>query len=185
MDSAGVSAEALVDCVMAAGGPASDRWQSAYRDAKIRTLAETAAKVLGPSGRLPAVRLVDEAFLAGVERGDFGTGWDTGAVARDAEWIPGREWAERSSYRGREGFVEFMHSWTEDFEGLSRQLENLVDAGSDRVLGTFRQFANGRASGAPVEQEFFVLHELEGRQIVRFRVYLDRGQAFEAAGLQE
>jgi diacylglycerol kinase family enzyme len=34
--------------------------QSAYRDAKVRTLAETAAKVLGPSSRPPRVRLVDD-----------------------------------------------------------------------------------------------------------------------------
>jgi diacylglycerol kinase family enzyme len=33
---------------------------SAYRDAKARTLVETAAKVLGPSGRTPAIRLVDD-----------------------------------------------------------------------------------------------------------------------------
>lgn len=35
--------------------------QSAYRDAKIRTLAETAERVLGPSGITPALRLVDDA----------------------------------------------------------------------------------------------------------------------------
>lgn len=31
-----------------------------YRDAKVRTLAETARRVLGPSGRMPALRLVDD-----------------------------------------------------------------------------------------------------------------------------
>jgi diacylglycerol kinase family enzyme len=35
--------------------------QSAYRDAKLRTLAETAETVLGPSGKPPALRLVDDA----------------------------------------------------------------------------------------------------------------------------
>ncbi|MGZ5418514.1 MAG: diacylglycerol/lipid kinase family protein [Nocardioides sp.] len=35
--------------------------QSAYRDAKVRTLAEAAERVLGPSGEAPALRLVDEA----------------------------------------------------------------------------------------------------------------------------
>lgn len=34
---------------------------SAYRDAKIRTLVETAERVLGPSGKTPALRLVDDA----------------------------------------------------------------------------------------------------------------------------
>ena len=35
--------------------------QSAYRDAKVRTLVETAERVLGPSGETPALRLVDDA----------------------------------------------------------------------------------------------------------------------------
>jgi len=35
--------------------------QSAYRDAKLRTLVETAETVLGPSGKPPALRLVDDA----------------------------------------------------------------------------------------------------------------------------
>ena len=34
--------------------------QAAYRDAKVRTLAETARRVLGPSRRMPALRLKDD-----------------------------------------------------------------------------------------------------------------------------
>lgn len=34
--------------------------QTAYRDAKVRTLAETARRVLGPSGPTPALRLIDD-----------------------------------------------------------------------------------------------------------------------------
>jgi diacylglycerol kinase family enzyme len=35
--------------------------QASYRDTKARTLAETARMVLGPGGRLPALRLTDDA----------------------------------------------------------------------------------------------------------------------------
>jgi diacylglycerol kinase family enzyme len=35
--------------------------KAAYRDAKVRTLAETAGQVLGPSGQAPALRVVDDA----------------------------------------------------------------------------------------------------------------------------
>jgi diacylglycerol kinase family enzyme len=35
--------------------------QSAYRDAKLRTLVETAERVLGPTGKTPPLRLVDDA----------------------------------------------------------------------------------------------------------------------------
>jgi diacylglycerol kinase family enzyme len=34
--------------------------QASYRDTKVRTLAETARRVLGPSGRMPALRLIDD-----------------------------------------------------------------------------------------------------------------------------
>src|SRR6478609_7554101 len=34
--------------------------QAGYRDNKVRTLAETARSVLGPSGRIPAMRLIDD-----------------------------------------------------------------------------------------------------------------------------
>ena len=34
--------------------------EAAYRDAKVRTLAETARRVLGPSGPMPALRVVDD-----------------------------------------------------------------------------------------------------------------------------
>jgi diacylglycerol kinase family enzyme len=34
--------------------------QASYRDMKVRTLAETARRVLGPSGRMPALHLIDD-----------------------------------------------------------------------------------------------------------------------------
>lgn len=34
--------------------------QASYRDTKVRTLAETARRVLGPGGRMPALRLIDD-----------------------------------------------------------------------------------------------------------------------------
>jgi diacylglycerol kinase family enzyme len=34
--------------------------QAGYRDTKVRTLAETALRVLGPSGQMPALRVVDD-----------------------------------------------------------------------------------------------------------------------------
>jgi ketosteroid isomerase-like protein len=131
------------------------------------------------------VRRILEAFDAGVERGDFGAAWDTGAVAEDCEWIPASEMAEQRSYKGREGFVEFMLGWTEDFEDYSIHREQLIDAGDDRVVGFFTQSAMGKASGAPVEQRYAVVYDLANDQLVRLSLYLDRDQALEAAGLSE
>jgi diacylglycerol kinase family enzyme len=93
--------------------------QSAYRDAKVRTLVETAHRVLGPSGQTPEVRLVDEggrehshvAVLLvsnnpyALDRPPLGSrpALDSGLLgvivldAPDArEFLPGRAWSARS-----------------------------------------------------------------------------------------
>jgi ketosteroid isomerase-like protein len=130
------------------------------------------------------VRRTIEAFEAGAEHGDFSAAWETGVVAEDVEWIAFAE-LEQRSFRGREGFVEFMRGWTEDFEGWSAHLERLIDAGNDRVVAFYRQTATGKGSGVPVEQDYALVYELEGGQLVRMRAYLDRAEALEAAGLRE
>jgi ketosteroid isomerase-like protein len=134
---------------------------------------------------LETVRRIDDAFTAGVERGDFEAAWDTGAVAADFEWVAAAEMAEQRSYRGREAFVEFMRRWTEDFEGYSIQREELIVAGDDRVVGVFKQFATGRGSGAQVQLEYSLVYDLRDGQLVRIRAFLDRAEALEAARVEE
>jgi ketosteroid isomerase-like protein len=130
------------------------------------------------------VRGIIEAFESGAERGDFEAAWETGAVAPDVEWVAFAE-LEQRSFTGREGFVEFMRRWTEDFEGWSAQVERLVDAGNDRVVGFLHQTATGKGSGVPVEQDYAIIYELKGGRLVRMRAYVDRAQALQAAGLSE
>ncbi len=134
---------------------------------------------------LEIARRISEAFEAGVERGDFTAAWETGAVAEDCELIPAPEHPEQRSFEGREGFSEFMLGWTEDFENYSVHRERLIDAGEDRVVGFFTQSATGKASGAPIDQGYAIVYELEDGQLVRLRIYLDRDAALQAAGLSE
>src|SRR5262245_40521831 len=95
------------------------------------------------------VRRGFEEVQAGLAWGAPGAVFDSGIVAPDAEWIPdpNARLGLRSVYRGREGFVEFMGTWTEDWD-WSIALERLVDAGNDRVVAMFHQHATGHASGA-------------------------------------
>jgi ketosteroid isomerase-like protein len=130
-------------------------------------------------------RRIAEAFEAGVKRGDFGAPWETGAVADECEFIPAPQYAEQGSYEGREGFSEFMLSWTEDFENYSVQMERLIDAGEDRVVGFFTQSGTGKGSRAPVEQEYATVYDFENGQLVRLRIYFDRDAALDAAGRSE
>jgi ketosteroid isomerase-like protein len=131
------------------------------------------------------VRRVFEEFQAGMERGDPGALFDSEAVADDYEWIVDAPLDGRSVWRGREGFVEFVRTWTEEFEDWSIQVERWIDAGDDRVVALTHQSATGKASGAPVELNLGQVYELQDGRIARVRNYLGHAEALEAAGLSE
>jgi ketosteroid isomerase-like protein len=132
------------------------------------------------------VRRADEAFQAALARGDPGGGFDSEFLAPDAEWIlPPEVPGFRPVYRGRDGFIEFMRTWTEDFEEWSSRIERLIDAGGNRVVGVFHQRAIGKASSVRVEWHTGLVYELEDGRIIRMRNYIDPAEALEAAGLSE
>jgi ketosteroid isomerase-like protein len=133
------------------------------------------------------VRQVFEEFFAAMERSDPGGWFDSAPVGDDYEWIVefDRGLDGRSVWRGREGFVEFMQIWTDEFEDWSMELERLVDAGDDRVVALTHQSATGKGSGVPVELSIGQVLELEGGRLIRARSYRSHAEALEAAGLSE
>jgi ketosteroid isomerase-like protein len=131
------------------------------------------------------VRRLFDAFQAGLERGDPGVGFDLGLFAADAEWVPFPGGPVPRSYHGRDGFVEFMHTWTEDFDDWSIQYERLITAPDNRVVALVQQAATGKGSGVAVEQHFGQVYELEAGRVIRIRNYAHPAEALEAAGLSE
>ena len=75
------------------------------------------------------VRRSWEEFQAGMERGDPAVIFDLGLAAEDFEWILPEPLPDRLVWRGREGFVEFIRTWTAEFDNWSIRLERLIDAG--------------------------------------------------------
>jgi ketosteroid isomerase-like protein len=131
------------------------------------------------------LRRLFEEFQAGFERGDPGAWLDSEAIADDFEWIVTTPLDGRSVWRGREGFVEFMRTWTEQFENWSIRVERFIDAGEGRVVGLTHQSATGKGSGVPVELKLGWVWELEDGRVTRVRNYLTHAEALEAAGLRE
>jgi ketosteroid isomerase-like protein len=134
------------------------------------------------------VRRFFEAFNAGWERGAPATLFDSGTVAEDLEWMPFPGLlGHPQSYRGRDGFLAFMRTWTEDFEGWSVAYERLIEAPDDRVAVLTLQSATGKTSGVPVEQHFGMVFELEGKgaRVIRVRNFPEFAEALKAAGLSE
>jgi hypothetical protein len=68
---------------------------------------------------------------------------------------------------------------------LTLEPERFFDVDDERVLVFVRVTAEGEGSGAPVEMRD--AHELTIRDgvFVRWKVYADRAEALEAAGLEE
>ena len=105
-------------------------------------------------------------------------------VDREIEFSqpPGQPGA--GTYRGREGVRRALAQWFEPWDDYRIEVDRLIDLGDD-VLAETRQYARGKGSGVEVEHRIFQLWTLRDGRIRRARMYFDRGQALEAAGLQE
>ena len=125
------------------------------------------------------VEIVRGAFDA-FQEGDFSR--ITDLMAHDL--VTYRADPDGATYHGKEGFLRATAEWTEDFSEWSVIPEEFIDA-EDRVLVRVRQTARGEASGIPVEGDFWFVIEMRGGRVAKVGFYVRRGQALEAAGLEE
>ena len=86
-------------------------------------------------------------------------------------------------YRGHDGVRRFAALFVGPWEELSLNVERLFDLG-ERVLTLSRFEAKGR-DGIEVNLEMAHVWTLRGGLVVRMDAYADRGEALEAAGLEE
>jgi ketosteroid isomerase-like protein len=133
---------------------------------------------------LEIVRAVHDAFLAGLQGGQFGGGLDSGLLADDFEFSPAPELTGDTTYGGVHGFVEFMRLWTEDFEDWSVRLERLIEAPDDCVVAFMHQSGTGKGSGVPVDLDYGAVFRLREGRVVRVNLYMTPEQALQAAGLE-
>jgi hypothetical protein len=93
-----------------------------------------------------------EEFQAAMARDDPGSWFDSRGVSEDFEWSLDPRYPPfegREVWRGREGFVEFVRTWTEGFEDWLIRVERLIDAGEDRVIALTRRTAIGKGVASP------------------------------------
>ena len=86
--------------------------------------------------------------------------------------------------RGHDGVRRGMRDWIGTWDDYRFELRELVGIG-DQVLAEGWQHGRGRSSGVEVSEEIFSVWTLHGGMIVRQRLFRDRAQALEAAGLRE
>jgi ketosteroid isomerase-like protein len=87
-------------------------------------------------------------------------------------------------YHGRAGVAEQMNVWMEEFDGYWFRGEELIDAG-EKVVLVWSHGGKGRTSGIETEDGGATVFTVEGGLISHARVFADRADALEAAGLRE
>ena len=130
-------------------------------------------------GRLMALSTVDPETPLGDEYAQM-----TRLLDPQFELVPAAAAVERRTLRGPDGFVTFLEGGRDTWRNATLEAGEFVDVG-DRVLaiGTFR--ANGRSSGAKIEQPNATLWKLHDGRIASVQLFLDRREALEAVGLSE
>ena len=97
-------------------------------------------------------------------------------------------WAEVGGvYEGPDGIRRYFTDLGDTSPDFHLTIERLEPVGLDRVLGLLRVTASGRASGIPAASETptALIYDLVDGKIRRIRIFLDRDEALEVAGLSE
>jgi hypothetical protein len=90
-------------------------------------------------------------------------------------------------YRGPDEVARFWRDWADAWGPLGQFTDpEVIDAG-DRVFAWFTQHElRGKGSGIDVEMpEYGWVATVRARKVMRATLFLDRGEALEAAGLSE
>ena len=71
------------------------------------------------------------------------------------------------------------------WESLRCEVEEIVEVRDDRIFFGGLLTARGRDTGAETNQHFWAVAWISDGQVKRRKVFLDRAEALEAAGLSE
>ncbi|HZA59267.1 MAG TPA: nuclear transport factor 2 family protein [Solirubrobacterales bacterium] len=89
------------------------------------------------------------------------------------------------AYEGADGIRRFFADIADANPDFNLAFERLEAVGTDRVLAFMQLTGSGRASGIPTSAETGNVYDLVDGRIKRIRVFSDREEALEAAGLSE
>lgn len=132
-------------------------------------------KALQPSG-VDFVAAIDDAHeaLAGI----------VSSLSRDFEsvFIARRAQTRIGPHRGIEGFAAGWRDWLEPWERYELRAEEFIDAG-DQVVVLARVRARTRRDGVEMEHAPAAVYTLRDGLVCRIEFYLDRDEAFQAAGV--
>ena len=85
------------------------------------------------------------------------------------------------TFRGREGYLEWIAPWLEAWEIFEVKEDSIEAIGADCVVMSVHQTGRGRGSGIEVEMPAFYMAEFRDGLATRFHFYGEREKAIQAA----
>lgn len=101
-------------------------------------------------------------------------------LAPDIEWRTTPNVPFTGNYVGLDEFFRGMDEWTSAFEGVTTQVEEMIDTG-EHVIVHHRMRARGRDSGVEVNLPIYQVVAVRDGQLVSMWDYITRDEALEAA----
>jgi ketosteroid isomerase-like protein len=92
---------------------------------------------------------------------------------------------ETAEHHGVQGLLDAIAEMAAAWDPWEQEVERIIDAGQDCVVGLLRLNAQGRESGVPVQFPWAMVVTLRGGRMATSRVFLDQGQALKAVDLEE
>jgi ketosteroid isomerase-like protein len=86
--------------------------------------------------------------------------------------------------RGHDGVRRSLARWVGEWDEYSFEVRQLIDLGDDVLVEGWHR-GRGKTSGVEVSEEIFSVWTVRAGQAVRQRMFRDRAEALEAAGLSE
>jgi len=122
-------------------------------------------------------------FVEAVNEG--GADADLDLLDPEVEFHEDPTFPEATIYRGRDAVVDNFREFTASFDGYRFEIEDVREAGGDRVLAVFHEHARGRASGLDVHRRSGWVATFRDGKVLHVEIYLAPADAFEAVGLRE
>jgi ketosteroid isomerase-like protein len=115
--------------------------------------------------------LVDGHVSRALEHVDTAVVWEAIADAPDA-----------GIYRGHAEVRRYMEDWVEDFEIVTMDFEEVIDAGECLVVVQHAR-TRGKGSGLETELYYAAAYRFHDNKIMEVREFRTRAEALQAAGL--
>jgi uncharacterized protein len=85
------------------------------------------------------------------------------------------------TYRGFDGFQEWIRQWEEAWDSVEYELGESVEVGDTISVIPAHIVGRGAGSGVEIESDFGWLFEFRGDRVVRFHAYVNPDDALRAA----